>query len=276
MKKLLSLLIGILIFSMMFTACNTPAESPTDVKSKTEQTVKGAVQSLQETVSEPKTQLTVQEETKQQDTSLDDSSKADISNDNAKEEGQNFDACVGVADPTFTSEQGLRNWLLAKEVNVFEEERDQYLTRMADDQKIVYYAPKVPDESVIMLERIVVIPNHSTYYYSFTDEKYKNIQFLISEYTGIQGDSLKENYEHSLSEFTKGNPDASMFGTKEMPILCYENKLMNSLGYIWYQHGGYQSALILCDSTETLPPREYVVPYLNLEKVTLRTDLETH
>ena len=281
MKKLLSLLIGILIFSMMFTACNTPAESPTDVEGKTEQTEEKLVQDVNSIKN-------IQESNKQQDvTSVDlkeEKEDKDFSAISSKEElqttlsqdvdNQSDSTVVDIGtdlDPEFTKLSEMKNWLLSKDDNdQFSEDKKVVLSKMSDGNQIVYYQPTLREgNDLLKLDKIKVSGSTLIYFYHFVDKDYDDLQLKISCY---MDDSFKDSYTEAVDDLEKqiyGFISAEVDGHQ----VLYRDNQHGVTSFRWQQFGGYIAASLKGENQADKV--QEVLPYMNLEKVTLRTDLET-
>ncbi len=281
MKKLLVLLIGILAFSIVFTACGAPAETPTNIESNVEQIAGEIVQEIG-------SQENVQENNKQQDagsvvskeTQEEKKPVTPASKDNAKttvskvveKQGDNIDVDIGTdLDPEFTTLLSMQNWLLSKDDgDQFWEDKQVVLSTMLNGNQIVYYRPMIGmGNDSIELDRIKFSGSTLIYYYRFIDTAYNDLQLRVSCY---MDDSFKENYLEAVSDL-----ETKVYGYVSAEVnnhqVLYRDNQYGATVFTWYQFGGYIRATL--EGENHADKVQEVLPYLNLEKVTLRTDLET-
>lgn len=288
MKKLLVLLSVVLIFSVVFTACGTPAESPTDVESNIEQTAGDVVQPEEQKedaeeendtafvaskTEENNKKDVVSKETQTEKKPVETASKETSETTTSKVVDQLNENADAVANPTpeFTSVAALQNWMLSKnDSDQFAQDKQDLLSTMATGNQIVYYRPAIGNgNDVLRLERVKASHGVLHYYYQFVDNTYNVLELQISCY---MDDSFKENYLEALDDLEK-----QVYGYISAEVnnhqVLYRDTNNGKTAFLWQQFGGYMVAFIKGENHADKV--QEVLPYLNLEKVTLRTDLET-
>ncbi len=292
MKKMLALLIGLLIFSVVFTGCGTPVETPTNVESNAEQTAGDIVQSEEQqedaieendTVSvasktvENNDKDVVSKETQTEKEPVETASKVTSKTTALKvieKESDDNDADIGTdADslPVFNTVTAMQNWLLSGEDSTqFSENRELALSTMLSGNKIVYYRPTIePENDLLVLDKVKISGSTVYYCYHFVDKAYDDIELKISCY---MDDSFKENYLEALDDLEK-----QVYGYASAEVnnhqVLYRDNQFGTTNFLWQQFGGYIYASLKGENHADKV--QEVLPYLNLEKVTLRTDLET-
>ncbi len=288
MKKMFIMLIGILVISMIFTACGAPVETPTNVESSLAQTAESVVQSEEQqedameendTVSvasktvENNDKDVVSKETQTEKEPVETASKETSKTTTSKVVDQPNENADAVANPTpeFTSVAALQNWMLSKDdTDQYAQDKQALLSTMATGNQIVYYRPAIGNgNDAWQLERVSASHGVLHYYYKFVDDAYNDLQLVISCYLD---DSFKENYLEALDDLEK-----QVYGYASAEVnnhqVLYRDNQFGTTNFLWQQFGGYIYASLKGENHADKV--QEVLPYLNLEKVTLRTDLET-
>ncbi len=288
MKKLLALLIGLLIFSVVFTGCGTPVETPTNVESNAEQTAGDIVQpeeqqedameendtvSVVSKVEENGDKQAVSKETQTEKEPVETASKETSKITTSKVVDQPNENADAVANPTpeFASVAALQNWILSKDdTNQFAQDKQALLSTMANGSQIVYYRPAIGNgNDVLQLERVSASHGVLRYNYEFVDDTDDELELQISCY---MDDTQKEFYEE-IKEDAKNNVGGYILKKQNNIDVIYADNQHGATMFCWPQFGGYILAYL--EGENHADKVQEVLPYLNLEKVTLRTDLET-
>ena len=316
MKKMFTLLIGMLIFSLVFTACGTSVATPTDVKDEKnagieEPLVEEEVQEPEESLVEPQQEVQEEEseeslvesqqEVQEEEPEQSEEAETDVkvnqkepakteSTPTVKQEDSKKEETTEKEDTTSSdssdSEQGdwaanprprfktipeLQNWMLSQDNNdQFAEEKQELLSQMTNENQMIYYRPTLGNgNDLLRLSKVKVEGGVLYYYYRFVDERYSNLRFNISCY---MDDSFEGGYiemQKALENKAYGYASAKI----ENHDVIYRDNQTGATVFVWPQFGGYIFAKLT--GKNHAEKVQEVLPYLNLEKVTLRTDLVT-
>ncbi len=283
MKKTLLLAI-ILICSIVFTACGDSPETPTDMARGAQETISGSKQENQDIAQdESNAQQNVQVSQKDEvattfsetakDTAfgIDDNSVKVSSQSNSKQDDV-VTADIDIDNtPKFSSETAFRNWMLTNNTeDQFTDERNILLSVMTAGDQIVYYRPIVgTGNNLLQLDRIKLAGATLIYYYRFVDETYSDLELQISCY---MDDSFKENYLEAVKDLETQVYGYICTNVNNHDVLYRDNQ-HGATVFLWQQFGGYICATLEGENHADMV--QDVLPYLNLEKVTLRTDTVT-
>ncbi len=299
MKKIVVLLIGILVFSIVFTACGTPAETPSDVDSTIEQTVGVATQEKQEDIqqenNEQQEDTAGEKEAGSTTTKVEGSSVEAVPSKESKAEQKPVETASKVtskttaskvveqpnekenadvpANPTpeFTTIATLQNWMLSQNsTDQFAQDRQDLLSTMVTGNQIVYYRPVIGNgNDLLQLDNVAASHGVLRYFYGFIDEEYQDLQLRISCY---MDDTEKEFYNDIKTNVQNNVDGCILVNVNDHDIVYYDNQYGVTV-FCWQQFGGYIYASLKGENHADKV--QDVLPYLNLEKVTLRTDTVT-
>ena len=178
-----------------------------------------------------------------------------------------------VANPTpeFTTVTALQNWMLSKnDTDQFAQDKQDLLSTMATGNQIVYYRPTIDSgNDSLTLKKVTASHGVLRYYYEFTDEAYRDLEFSVSCYLD---DSFKTNYLEAVKDLDNQVYGYICTNVNNHDVL-YRDSQHGATIFLWQQFGGYIRASIKGENHADKV--QEVLPYMNLEKVTLRTDLET-
>ncbi len=278
MKRLFVLLIGTLIISMVFTGCGTPVETPADIESKIDPVNSESNQDLIDAISQVADSSSNVSETSHQKESS--SSKEEKIQINEKKENSSnvvekeFSSQIvdkeyvddEVNPSSFTNENDFQCFL--KNGKNFSNATNSVVINT--NNNIAYYRPSIPiNNNLVQLVNIEYWGQSITYFYRFCDDNYEHLTFEVSCYLD---DSFEENYLEAVNDL-----EAKVYGYVSANVnnhqVLYRDTHHGTTAFIWQQFGGYMVAFIKGDNHADKV--QEVLPYLNLEKVTLRTDLET-
>ncbi len=185
-------------------------------------------------------------------------------------EQENAEA-VANSRPEFTTVTALQNWMLSKnDTDQFAQDKQALLSTMANGNQIVYFRPAIGNgNDSIQLEKVVASNGVLHYYYRFEDVEYSDLEFWVACYLN---DSYKSNYIEAIKDLENQVYGYLCTNVNNHDVLYRDNQHGATI-FLWQQFGGYIRASLKGENHADKV--QEVIPYLNLEKVTLRTDLET-
>ena len=162
----------------------------------------------------------------------------------------------------------LQNWLLSQDdTDQFAQDRENLLSTMANGNQIVYYRPTLGNgNDTWQLDKVKASHGVLYYYYKSVDGDLK------LRFSCYMDDTQKEFY-NEIKEDEENNIGGYILNRQNNIDIIYGDNQRGATMFCWPQFGGY--IIVYLKGENHADKAQEVLPYMNLEKVTLRTDLET-
>ena len=172
----------------------------------------------------------------------------------------------------FASEAALKNWLLSG--TEYQDERSDALQILSTNHTITYYRPNDRHDIQFTLREVEFFSGVRTsvvYFYNLTASPVPNIPDDLQIVCVLEGPDVGwyEDAQKALQENTQGYYSIN---SNQIEYIYYINP-QNNVCIYWKQNGHEHLAFLSNNHVDLI---DLVIPLLNLQKVTYRTDVVDH